>query len=93
LSIEKVVWRLLPCPSAIGNRKSAIPEILGQAMIAGILRTQRGSLELENGNWKLEIGNWTGKKMETGRGYKFPLSNFQFPVCQFPVSALLNPDS
>jgi hypothetical protein len=39
--IEKVVWQLLPMsisPStdgSIGNRKSAIPAILGEAMIAG----------------------------------------------------------
>jgi hypothetical protein len=43
---------------------------------------------MESGKWKLdgeENGNW---KMETGRGYEFPISSFQFPIpsFQFPVS-------
>jgi hypothetical protein len=49
LPIEKVVWRLFPISnqqSAIGNRQSAMPAILGQAMIAEILRKKRRSAEL-----------------------------------------------
>jgi hypothetical protein len=43
LPIEKVVWELLPMSisnrqSTIGNRQSAIPAILGQAMIVENLR-------------------------------------------------------
>jgi hypothetical protein len=44
LSIEKVVWQLLPMsisPPRRGNRKSAIPDILGQAMIVENLRRTR----------------------------------------------------
>jgi hypothetical protein len=49
--IEKLVLQHPPPSignrqSAIGNRKSAIPAILGQAMIAEIIRKKRGSLEL-----------------------------------------------
>jgi len=39
LTIEKVVWQLLPM--SIGNRKSAIPDILGQTTIPEILRKTR----------------------------------------------------
>jgi hypothetical protein len=43
----------------------------------------------DSGGRKLEIRNRTGKKMETGRGYEFPVSSFQFPVSnfQFPISS------
>jgi hypothetical protein len=41
LTIEKLVWQLLPMSIAIGNRKSAIPAILGQAMIVENLRRTR----------------------------------------------------
>jgi hypothetical protein len=44
LSIEKVVWQLFPL--SIRNRKSAIPAILGEAMMAEILRKKRRSLQL-----------------------------------------------
>jgi hypothetical protein len=46
LPIEKVVWQLLPMSisnrrSAIDNRQSPIPAILGQAMIVENLRHTR----------------------------------------------------
>jgi hypothetical protein len=43
-TIEKVVWQLLPMsisPPRRGNRKSAIPASLGQAMIVENLRRTR----------------------------------------------------
>jgi len=39
LLIEKVVWQLLPM--SVSNRKSAIPAILGEAMIVENLRHTR----------------------------------------------------
>jgi len=44
--LKKSWGNFLSCQSAIGNRKSAIPAILGQTMIAEILRKQRRSLRL-----------------------------------------------
>jgi hypothetical protein len=44
LTIEKVVWQLLPMsirPPRRGNPKSAIPAILGKAMIVENLRRTR----------------------------------------------------
>jgi hypothetical protein len=49
LSIEKVAWRLPPLsigPPRRVNRKPAIPAILGQAIMAEILRKKRRGLEL-----------------------------------------------
>jgi hypothetical protein len=39
--LKKWCGNFLSCQSAIGNRKSAIPAILGQTMIAQIIRKQR----------------------------------------------------
>ena len=44
--LKKRCGELLRCQSAIGNRQSAIPAILGQTVIAEILRKQRRSLRL-----------------------------------------------
>jgi hypothetical protein len=44
--LKKWCGNSFQCPSAIGNRKSAIPATLGQATIAEILRKKRRSLKL-----------------------------------------------
>src|SRR5208337_3435618 len=44
--LKKRCAELRCCQSAIGNRKSTIPAILGKAMIAETLRKRRRSLEL-----------------------------------------------